>query len=98
MRRTAHHPRDAIGIGLASDDALQKQEKLFRQHVIELRRLINSAMLRAHNFKIASCARKNGFIAIAYDETGSRKCEIVHRMGAGVKRQNHRFSDLVPPI
>jgi hypothetical protein len=53
--------------------------------------LINGAMLRAHDFKIASCARKNGFVAIAYDETGSRKCETVHRAGAGANGKTTGF-------
>jgi len=51
--------------------------------VIELHCLINGAMLRAHDFKIASCARKNGFVARAYDKASSHKCELVHRAAAG---------------
>jgi hypothetical protein len=64
--------------------------------VIELHRLINPAMLRAHDFKITSCARKNGFVARGYDEAGSRKCEIIHRVGAGQTAKPRIFSPSSP--
>jgi hypothetical protein len=66
--------------------------------VIELRCLINGAMLRAHDFKFASCARKNGFVARAYVETNSRKCEFIHTADGGSNRNSTVPGPKIAPL